>query len=41
MDTLSDPKEFWTIELLKDGLERKTVVYEAKLMDALSVVNTQ
>tara|TARA_A100001011_G_scaffold351486_1_gene391613 strand:+ start:354 stop:590 length:237 start_codon:yes stop_codon:yes gene_type:complete len=41
MDTLSDPKEFWTIEFLKDGLKRKAVVYEAKLMDALSVFNTQ
>ena len=41
MDTLSDPKEVWTIEFLKDGVKRKAVVYEAKLMDALSVCNTQ
>ena len=41
MDTLSDPKEFWTIEFLKDGSQHETVVYEAKLMDALAVFNTQ
>ena len=36
-----DPKEYWTIEFLKDGSHQETVVYEAKLMDALAVFNTQ
>ncbi len=41
MDRPKDPKEFWTIEFLKDGMKQETVVYEATLMDALSVFNTQ
>ena len=41
MDRPKDPKEFWTIEFLKDGQKHETVVYEATLMDALSVFNTQ
>ena len=41
MDTLSDPNEYWAIEFLKDGSQQETVVYEATLMDALSVFNTQ
>ena len=41
MDRPNDPKEFWTIEFLKDGMKQETVVYEATLMDALSVFNTQ
>tara|TARA_Y100001938_G_scaffold144693_1_gene219792 strand:- start:381 stop:617 length:237 start_codon:yes stop_codon:yes gene_type:complete len=41
MDRPNDPNEYWTIEFLKDGMKQETVVYEAKLMDALSVFNTQ
>ncbi len=41
MDRPKDPKEFWTIEFLKDGIGHEAIVYEATLMDALSVFNTQ
>jgi hypothetical protein len=39
MDTLSDPNEYWAIEFLKDGLERKTIVYASSLMTALAMFN--
>jgi len=39
MDTLSDPNEYWAIEFLKDGIERKTVVYASTLMTALAMFN--
>ena len=41
MDRPKDTKEFWTIEFLKDGIGHEAIVYEAKLMDALAVFNTQ
>ena len=37
----NDPQEYWTIEFLKDGIGHEAIVYEAKLMDALAVFNTQ
>ena len=39
MDRPSDPNEYWTIEFLKDGIERKTVVYASTLMTALAMFN--
>ncbi len=41
MDRPKDLKEFWTIEFLKDGSQHEAIVYEATLMDALAVFNTQ